>query len=1050
VKDVHVAETVVEQAALEWLQGLGYTVVQGYQISPDAPSAERQSFDDVLLIERLRTTLARMNTHVPAEARSAAIGQAIHRVVHLPSNSPLVSNQAFHRLLVEGVDVTYKLKGEVKHDKIWLVDFEHPGKNDWLAVNQFTVTGVNPRTQARTNRRPDIVLFINGLPLVIIELKNLADEEATLKSACNQLQTYQDDIAQLFYTNAALVVADGTEARMGTLTSGFEWFKPWRTIDGEDLAPAAQPQLDVLIKGALAPDVFLDLVRHFTVFETDGTRIVAKKIALYHQYHAVNKAVQETIRAASPEGDQRVGVVWHTQGSGKSLSMLFYAGKTIQHPDMENPTLVVLTDRNDLDDQLFGVFAAGQELLRQKPVQAESRVDLRRRLQIASGGVIFTTIQKFHPQGDDMSTYPTLSERHNIVFIADEAHRSQYGFEAHLVKSKEGEEGYLAYGFAKYVRDALPNASFIGFTGTPIETTDINTPQVFGGYIDVYDIYRAVRDGATVPIYYSSRLAKLDLKPEQRPRIDPDFEEITEEEERSGKERLKTKWSRLEALVGAEERLVQVAQDIVAHFEQRLEVLDGKGMIVTMSRRIAVDLYERIVRLRPQWHSERDDQGVIKVIMSGSAGDPTNYQPHIRSKRRRKELAQRFKDPDDPFKLVIVRDMWLTGFDAPPLHTMYVDKPMRGHGLMQAIARVNRVYPGKEGGLVVDYLGIAPLLKEAIANYTRSGGRSLPAHKIEQAVKLMETAYERVEAFFHGFDYSDFFQGTPRARVAVIPAAMEHILQQENGKKRYMDSVAQLSKSFALVMPEEPALRIRDSVAFFQAVRSSFAKHTPVGNRTHEEMDGAIKQLVSEAVTSDEVINIFDAAGIKEPDVSILSDDFLDEIKRIEQKNLALELLRKLLSDQIKSRARTNLVQARSFEQLLENSLRRYTNRTIDAAQVILELIQLAKNLREAESRGEELGLSEEEVAFYDALADNESAVEVMGDERLAFIARELVREVRRNVTIDWTVRQSARARIRLIVKKILRRHGYPPDLQESATQTVLEQAELLAADWSS
>ncbi|HDQ72999.1 MAG TPA: type I restriction endonuclease subunit R, partial [Chloroflexi bacterium] len=953
--------------------------------------------------------------------------------------------------LVEGVDVSYKLTGDTKHDKIWLLDFDQPRRNDWLAVNQFTVTGVNPRSQARTHRRPDIVLFVNGLPLVIIELKNPADENATLRTAYNQLQTYKDDVAQLFSTNAALVVADGTDARMGTLTGGFEWFKPWRTVDGETLVPASLPELEVLIHGALKPAIFLDLVRYFTVFETDGTHIQAKKIALYHQYHAVNKAVQETIRASSPAGDQRVGVIWHTQGSGKSLSMLFYAGKIIQHPAMENPTLVVLTDRNDLDDQLFGVFAAGQDLLRQEPVQAESRLDLRRRLQVASGGVIFTTIQKFRPSGEDKSVYPTLSERHNIVFIADEAHRSQYGFEAHLVKrrEKEEEEGYLAYGFAKYVRDALPNASFIGFTGTPIEATDVNTPQVFGDYIDVYDVYQAVDDQATVRIYYASRLAKLDLREDQRPHIDPDFDLITEEEELVGKEKLKTRWSRMEAMVGTEERLRQIARDVVTHFEQRFEILEGKGMIVAMSRRIAVDLYAQIVKLRPQWHSDRDDEGAIKVIMSGSAGDPAHYQPHIRSKRRRKDLAQRFKDPADPFKLVIVRDMWLTGFDAPPLHTMYVDKPMTGHGLMQAIARVNRVYPGKEGGLIVDYLGIATDLKEAMANYTRSGGRSLPAHDLGQAVKLMQTAYERVKAFFHDFDYGAFFAGSPGERVSVIPAAMEHILQQKDGKKRYMDSVARLSKSFALVMPEAPALAIRDEVAFFQAVRSSFAKHTSVDGHTREDMDTAIKQLVSQAVASDEVIDIFDAAGIQEPDVSILSDEFLDEIQRIEHKNLALELLRKLLNDEIKARARTNVVQARSFEQLLEDALRRYTNRTIDAAEVILEIIQLAKDLREAGKRGEDLGLSEEEAAFYDALADNESAVEVMGDESLAFIARELVREVRKNVTIDWTVRQSARARIRVLVKRILRRHGYPPDLQAQATATVLEQAELLATGWA-
>jgi len=1033
-------EDIVEQAALDWLRELGYDTRFGGDIAPGEPVAERTTYDEVLLSGRLRAALERINPTLPPDA----LDEALRKLARAESANPLVNNHAFHRLLTEGVDVTHRANGQLKHDKVWLVDFDDPDNNAWLAVNQFTVTGVNLRTQARTERRPDIVLFVNGLPLAIIELKNPADESATIRRAYNQLLTYQDDIGDLFTTNEILAISDGSSARMGTLSAGWEWFKPWRTIEGDVLAPPEQPQLEVLIKGVFEPRRFLDLVRYFTVFETGAGQMV-KKIAAYHQYHAVNKAVESTVRAATPDGDQRVGVVWHTQGSGKSLSMLFYAGKIIQHAAMENPTLVILTDRNDLDDQLFDTFAAGQELLRQEPKQAQSREHLRDLLQVASGGVIFTTIQKFRPEGRN-NEYPLLSERHNIVFIADEAHRSQYGFDAHMVENDR--EAYIAYGFAKYVRDALPNASFIGFTGTPIETADVNTPQVFGDYIDIYDIRRAVEDGATVPIYYEARLARLQLKDEMRPQIDPSFEEITEGEEDEAKERLKTRWAQLEAMVGTSERLEQVAKDIVTHFEQRLEVMDGKGMIVCMSRRICVDLYEQIVALRPEWHEDRDDQGAIKVVMTGSAGDQPHYQPHIRNKARRKGIAERFKDPADPLKLVIVRDMWLTGFDVPPLHTMYVDKPMRGHSLMQAIARVNRVFKDKPGGLIVDYLGIATDLQDAVSNYTVAGG-GVPAMQQEQAVGIMLTEYEIARDFFHRFDYSAFFDGTPTERVAIIPEAMEHILKQHDGKKRFMDAVSRLSKAFALSIPHEDALAIRDDVAFFQTVRASFAKNTPVDGKDREDVDSAIKQLVSQAVASDEVIDIFGHAGLQTPDVSILSDEFLDDVREMPHKNLALEMLRKLLNDAIKSRARKNAVQARSFEAMLDDTIRRYQNRTIDAAEVITELIGLAQEMREASRRGEDLGLSDEELAFYDALAENRSAVEVMGEKELAVIAVELVKQVRRNVTIDWTVKQAARARMRVLVKRILRKFGYPPDLQDAATKTVLEQAELLAAAWA-
>jgi type I restriction enzyme R subunit len=1033
-------ESVVEQATLAWLEVTGYAGLHGALIAPGEPAAERASYSDVILQQRLHDQLDRLNPHIPASARRDVIDDVLRSVTRTDSQSPLINNRAFHRLLTEGADVSFRDGGQLRHDKVWLVDFEHPQANEFLAVNQFTVEDINPVTRARTNRRPDIVLFVNGLPLVVIELKNAADEGATIRKAWNQLQTYRDDIPSLFRYNALLAISDGVEARLGALGAGWEHFKPWRAVDDDGKVDPHPTQLETLIRGVFAPQRLLDIVRSFIVFEANESS-PTKKVAAYHQYHAVNKAVERTVTATHAAGDRKVGVVWHTQGSGKSLSMLFYAGRIIQHPALENPTLVILTDRNDLDDQLFGTFAAGQELLRQQPVQADNRDHLRDLLRVASGGVVFTTIQKFMPD-DGAKAYPLLSDRRNIVFIADEAHRSQYGLEARTSRA-----GEISYGFAKYVRDALPNASFIGFTGTPVETTDANTRLIFGDYIDIYDIQRAVDDGATVPIYYEARLARIQLREDQRPVIDPAFEEITEGEEDTIKERLKSKWAQLEAMVGAEDRLAQVARDIVTHFETRLGALDGKGMIVCMSRRIAVELYDQIIRLRPDWHGDTDETGFVKVVMTGSASDPAAFQPHVRSKPRRKALAERFKKPEDPFRLVIVRDMWLTGFDAPPLHTMYIDKPMHSHGLMQAIARVNRVFRDKPGGLVVDYLGIAADLQQAISVYTASGnGR--PALPQEEAIALMMDAFHVTSAFFHQFDYSRFFGGTPSERLSLIPNAIEHILKQPDGKKRFMEAITRLSKAFALSIPHERALAIREEVAFFQALRAIFAKNTPVEARAREDMDGAIKQLVSQAVTSQEVVNIFDAAGLKTPDISILSDEFLEDVRHLPQRNLALELLRKLLDDEIKARGRHNVVQARSFSEMLDKTIRRYQNRTIDAAQVITELIDIAKEIRDARYRGEELGLSEDEMAFYDALAENESAREVMGDKQLAVIALELLRAVRANVTIDWAVKQGARAKIRVLVKRILRQYGYPPDLQDAATDLVLEQAELIAREW--
>jgi type I restriction enzyme R subunit len=1034
-------EDTVELAAIDWLREIGYDYIHGGVIAPDEPAAERTSYNEVLLVGRLRSALERINGHIPRAVRVEVVDEVIRRVQRTPSQNPVVNNHAFHRLFTEGVDVSFRDGGQMRHDKVWLVDFDDPAQNEFLAVNQFTVTDVNHTSHARTNRRPDVVLFVNGLPLVIIELKNAADEKATIRTAFNQLQTYKDDIGTIFTYNGLLVISDGVAASLGTLTAGWEWFKPWRTVDGQRLDPH-NTQLETLVKGVFTPQRLLDILRHFIVFEQDDSKL-SKKVAAYHQYHAVNRAVAKTVEASRAEGDQRVGVVWHTQGSGKSLSMLFYAGKVILHPAMENPTIVILTDRNDLDDQLYGVFAGGQGLLRQEPMQAENRDHLRALLQVASGGVVFTTIQKFQPD-EGMIEYPLLSERRNIIFIADEAHRSQYGFEARLTN------GQISYGFAKYVRDALPNASFIGFTGTPVEKTDANTRQVFGDYIDVYDIQRAVNDGATVPIYYEARLARLQLREEQRDLIDPTFEEVTEGAEDTVKEKLKTRWSQLEAMVGTESRLEQVAQDIISHFEQRLTVLDGKAMIVCMSRRIAVDLYNQIIRFRPDWHDDSDTGGVIKIVMTGSAGDPAQFQPHVRNKPRRKALAERFKDPADLLKLVIVRDMWLTGFDAPVMHTMYVDKPMRGHSLMQAIARVNRVFRDKPGGLIVDYLGIATDLQEAVQTYTEEGGQGLPVEELEQIIGVMLDQYHIVSAMFHHFDYSQFFDAPPAERLSIIPAAMEHILSQRDGKRRFMDAVSKLSKAYALAVPADETVEIREEVALFQAIRAAFNKTTPPeGMDAQEDIDSAVKQLVSGAIVSDDVIDIFGAAGLKRPDVSILSDEFLEEVQHMPQKNLALELLRKLLNDEIRSRSGKNVIQARSFADLLEQTIRRYQNRAINAAEVIAELIDLAKDMRDANKRGEALGLNEDEVAFYDALAQNDSAVQVMGDKQLAIIALELVKSVRANVTIDWTVKQGARAKIRVLVKRILRQYGYPPDLQDAAADLVLEQAELLAAQWA-
>jgi type I restriction enzyme R subunit len=1042
----HFSESTVEEATLTWLEGIGWRIVRGPDIAPDMPAAERRDYGEVVLARRLRDALARLNPDLPSEA----VGDAYRRLTRLDAPSLIERNRTVHRMLVDGVTVEYRRKdGSIAGAQAKVIDFDNPDNNDWLAVNQFTVA------EGQHTRRPDVVVFVNGLPLAVIELKNPADEEATIWTAFHQLETYQAQIPTLFATNATLVVSDGVQARIGALGSGQEWFKPWRTTSGIMDAPATMIELQVLVEGVFEKRRFLDLIRHFIVFEDAGAGKLSKKIAGYHQYYAVNVAVEQTIRAAQARtqrraaeptarfaagqpaggdpGDRRVGVVWHTQGSGKSLTMAFYARRVILHPAMENPTIVVLTDRNDLDDQLFGTFARCHDLLRQEPVQATDRTDLRSKLAVASGGVVFTTIQKFFPD-EKGERHRVLSDRRNIVVIADEAHRSQYDF---------------IDGFARHMRDALPNASFIGFTGTPIEKTDANTRAVFGDYISIYDIQRAVVDKATVPIYYESRLAKLELKESERPKIDPKFEEVTEGEEVERKEKLKTKWAQLEAVVGSENRIRLIAQDIVEHYENRLAVMDGKAMIVVMSRRIAVELYKAIVAIRPKWRGENDDQGTLKVVMTGSASDPLDWQDHIRNKPRREVLAIRFRDPADPFKVVIVRDMWLTGFDAPSLHTMYVDKPMRGHGLMQAIARVNRVFREKPGGLVVDYLGLADELKQALATYTEAGGSGETALDQAEAVALMLEKYEVCQGLFHGFDWSVWTTGTPQSRLALLPLAQEHILRQENGKSRLLSAVSELSAAFALAVPHDEAIRIRDDVGFFQVIRSVLAKSTPGERKTDEELEHAIRQIISGAMVSDQVVDIFAAAGLKKPDISILSDEFLAEVRDMPQRNLAVELLQKLLRGEIKTRLKRNVVQARSFAELLEQAVRRYQNRAIETAQVIEELIRLAKEMRDAHGRGEALNLTEDELAFYDALETNDSAVKILGDETLKKIARELVETVRKNVTIDWTIRENVRAHLRVIVKRILRKYGYPPDKQEKATQTVLEQAEVLSEGWA-
>lgn len=1076
---MNISENNIETFAIETLQSLGWTYVHGLAISPGAAIAERDNFEEIILIERLNKIVAQINPTIPEFAQDIAI-QKISRIY---SPDLLHNNETFHQLLIEKVKVPYQQDSYERSHEVALIDFDNPLNNEFLAVNQYTIVEKNQ------NKRPDILLFVNGIPLVVIELKNAADENATIRKAYDQIQTYQATIPSLFTYNAICVISDGMECKAGTVSAGFHRFMTWKSEDGRKEASRFTPQLEVLLKGMLNPVTLLDLVRNFIVFEktkkndpaTGITQVVTeKKLAAYHQYYAVNKAVESTLRAtgvatvlnSSGEGNRRAGVVWHTQGSGKSLSMVFYAGKLITSPAMQNPTIVVLTDRNDLDDQLFDTFAASKQLLRQEPVQADSRNHLKQLLAVASGGIVFTTIQKFLPE-NGKPDYDQLSQRKNVVVIADEAHRTQYGFEAVLkdVLDKETKEVIgqrIAYGFAKYLRDALPNATYIGFTGTPIEGTDVNTPQVFGNYIDRYDIRDSVNDGATVKIYYESRLAKVVLDPEGKKLIEEFDNELEADEEISAKQRAKAKWAKFEAIVGNKDRIKNLANDIVSHFDQRQAVFDGKAMIVAMSRRIAVELYNAIIALRPDWHNDDLAKGTIKVVMTASSDDGPAMQKHHTTKGQRKELSNRMKDPSDPLQLVIVRDMWLTGFDVPCLHTLYVDKPMRGHNLMQAIARVNRVFKDKPGGLVVDYLGLATDLKKALSFYGEAGGKGDPTETIAAAVKVMREKFEVVQQMFNEksatqqgimveepeayyenslkFNYRRFFAVEAKEKLSIVLQAEEHILGLQNGKERFIREVTLLSQSFALVLPHDEALKIKDDVAFFQAVKARLVKFEGTdGGKSDAQAESAIKQIVDAALSSEGVVDIFQAAGLEKPEISILSEEFLLEVKGMKHQNLAFELLRKILNDEIKARTKTNLVKSRKLLEMLETAIKKYQNNLLTTAEIIQELIDIAKAIKEADAEGERLGMTMDEVAFYNALELNDSAVQVLGDEKLKMIAREIAEKVKKNATIDWTIRESARAKLMVLVRRTLTKYGYPPDKQQKAIDTVLKQAELFA-----
>ena len=1068
-----ITEDHLEQATLEWLAALGWKIGHGPDVSPpDAktPGTERDSYREVALKHRLRDAIRRLNPHLPAGAQDEACRMVLNP--NIPGQ--VQANRQMHRWLVEGVPVQYQKDGETRGDRVQLVDWADTARNHWLALNQFSIQG------PKLTRRPDLVLFLNGLPVVVVELKNPGDENADLWAAFNQLQTYKQDIPDLFQSNALLVISDGIEARVGSLTADQERFMAWRTIDGVTVDPlGAMKELETLVHGLFQRDLLLDYLRHFILFE-DEVKLV-KKVAGYHQFHAVRAVVESVLEASNPKANAsrrgKGGVVWHTQGAGKSIEMTCLGGKLMQHPQMGNPTLVVVTDRNDLDNQLFGVFAGAAALLRETPVQADTRPKLRDLLaNRPSGGIVFTTIQKFTP-GEDEDSFPVLSDRHNIVVICDEAHRSQYGFQASMPKlqkqikdarktlttndaanepmalqvaeptAKYGVLRNVRYGYAQHLRDGLPNATFVAFTGTPVSLEDRDTRAVFGDYVHIYDVEQAVKDGATVPIYYESRLARLELQEADAPYLDDEVEELTEDEEDDTvKAAQLRRWAALEKLVGAPPRIQKVAADLIEHFENRLASLDGKAMVVAMSREICVHLYDAIVVLRPSWHDPDPEKGAIKVIMTGSASDKNLLKPHIYSRDVKKRLERRYKDPADPFKLVIVRDMWLTGFDAPCMHTMYVDKPMKGHNLMQAIARVNRVFKDKPGGLVVDYIGIANELKAALKDYTQAKGNGKPTIAAEDALAVLLEKMDVLHGMLHGFDYTDF-----RTKAwQLLPGVANHVLGSEDGKKRFADTVLAASKAFALCCSLDGALAHRDELAFLQAVKAALTKFGTSGKKlSDEQKDHALRQIISKAVVSAEVVDIFKAAGLNRPDIGILSEKFLEDVRHMKERNLAVELLQRLLKDDIRSRFKTNVVQQAKFSELLQQSLQRYRNRAIETAQVIEELIEMARKFHTAAQRGEQLGLNGDEMAFYDALATNEAAVRDLGDETLKAIAVELTQKLRASVTVDWSVRETVRARLRVMVKTLLKRYKYPPDRQEEATETVLKQAEALSAGWA-
>ena len=1073
-----ITEHSIEAFAIELLDKLGYEYIYAPNIAPDGETPERETYEQVLLVERLQNAIKRINKSMPADAQT----EAIKEIQRIASPELLANNEAFHRLLTEGIPVSKRVDGDDRGDRVWLIDFKNPYNNDFVVANQFTVVENNPATGGTgAHKRPDVILFVNGIPLVVIELKNAADENATINSAFKQIETYKTIIPTLFTYNGFVVISDGLEAKAGSISAGFSRFMAWKSADGKAEASHLVSQLETLILGMLNKETLIDLIRHFIVFEKSKredtetgiiTITTVKKLAAYHQYYAVNRAVESTLRASgfsvenetplsmvmeSPEsygvpgvkkqpiGDRKGGVVWHTQGSGKSLSMVFYTGKIVLA--MDNPTIVVITDRNDLDDQLFDTFAASKQLLRQEPVQAEDRNQLKELLKVGSGGVVFTTIQKFQP--DNGNVYELLSNRENIVVIADEAHRTQYGFKAKTIDDKN-EKGdvigkKIVYGFAKYMRDALPNATYLGFTGTPIENTDVNTPAVFGNYVDIYDIAQAVEDGATVRIYYESRLAKVNLSEEGKKLVD-DLDDELDQEDLTDTQKAKAKWTQLEALVGSENRINQIAKDIIEHFGQRQAVFEGKGMIVTMSRRIAADLYEAIIKLKPEWHSDELNKGVLKVVMTSSSSDGPKISKHHTTKEQRRTLAERMKNPDDELKLVIVRDMWLTGFDAPSMHTLYIDKPMKGHNLMQAIARVNRVYKDKPGGLIVDYLGIASDLKKALSFYSDAGGKGDPTILQEQAVQLMLEKLEVVSNMYHGFNYEDYFEAETSKKLSMILAAEEHILGLEDGKKRYINEVSALSKAFAIAIPHDQAMDAKDEISFFQAVKARLAKFDSTGSgKTDEEIETTIRQVIDKALVTEKVIDVFDAAGLKKPDISILSEEFLLELKGMEHKNVALEVLKKLLNDEIKSRAKKNLVKSKSLMEMLENAIKKYHNKILTAAEVIEELINLSKDIVEMDSEAKAMGLSDFEYAFYTAVANNDSARELMQKDKLRELAVVLTETIKQNASIDWTIKENVKAKLKVAVKRLLRKYGYPPDMQMLATETVLKQAEMIA-----